>query len=102
MTAAIPVSLRAVARSTPLEERKRRQALAERSTHHALLSSVLSAGLGSGEWRSSSECAMREFAVDDRTFRRWLADRDVRLPSAVRQKLLALAWAFAVEVKNVC
>lgn len=98
MTTAAPVSLRSIARSLPLEERTRRQKIAEQSTTHALLVAVVNVGIGGGEWRSSSECARDAFAIEPRTMRDWLSSPEIFLPRAIRRKLLDLAWAFGVEV----
>lgn len=100
MTTATSVSLRSIARGLPFDERKRRHNTAVIATHNQLLRAVVNAGIAGGEWRSSSHCAADEFALDDRTFRRWLSDTDLRLPAAVRAKLLDLAWAFGVEVRQ--
>lgn len=93
-------TLRESARALPLEERKRRRAAAERASDHDLLATVVAAGVGSGEWRSSSDCAARCFAIDDRTFRRWLEDDNLVLKDPVREKLRALAWAFGLDLSH--
>lgn len=101
MTAALMTSsgnLRSSARQLPDHERERRRKVAEAATDHDLLSAVVAAGIGDGEWRSSSDCAARAFVVDDRTFRRWLQDSDCVLPRAVREKLERLVWAFGLDV----
>lgn len=100
MTMTLPGDLRASARALSDQERERRRDIAERASDHDLLTAVVAAGVGSGEWRSSSDCAARAFAVDDRTFRRWLSDDDVILTAAVREKLRRLAWAFGLDVSK--
>lgn len=90
-------TIRDDARALALEERNRRMELCRRLTDHALLDRVVGVGVGGGEWRSSSDCAARAFAISDRNMRRWLADRDLVLPRAVREKLLSLCWQFGID-----
>lgn len=92
--------LRSQARALPDHERERRRVDAETVTDHDLITTVVAVGVGGGEWRSSSDCAARAFAVDDRQFRRWLSEPNVELPAAVREKLRRLAFAFAVDFGN--
>jgi hypothetical protein len=99
-TMTAPGNLRTTARALPDQERERRRAIAARASDHRLLTAVVAAGVGDGEWRSSGDCAARAFAVDDRTFRRWLADDDVQLSRAVREKLERLAWAFGLDLSR--
>lgn len=91
--------LRAAARALPVDERHRLLELAKAASDARLLRAVVSAGVGGGEWRSTSDAADRAFVVDDRTLRRWLADQNVELPRAVRDRLERLAWAFGVDVR---
>jgi hypothetical protein len=92
--------LRATARALSDPERDRRRKFAETVSDNHLLTAVVAAGVGDGEWRSSSDCAARAFAIDDRTMRRWLADSDIVLPRAVREKLLRLVWAFGLDLER--
>lgn len=91
-------TLRALARALPDVERRRRLATVYQASDSALLRAVVSAGVGSGEWASTSECAARSLVVSGRTLRRWLDDEFVDLPAPVREKLEVLAFAFGVEV----
>lgn len=95
-----PSTLRDDARSMPMSERVELRSAARRATDAVLLRAVVAAGVGGGEWRSTSDAADRAFVVDDRTLRRWLADPNVSLPHAVRDRLERLAWAFAVDVSR--
>lgn len=92
--------LRASARALPNEERERRRIHALGVSDHRLLTCVVAAGIGGGEWRSSSDCAARAFAIDDRSFRAWLANDQLVLSAAVRDKLRRLAWAFGVDFSH--
>jgi hypothetical protein len=89
----LPGNLRSSARQLPDHERERRRKVAEAASDHDLLSAVVAAGIGDGEWRSSSDCAARAFVI-----RRWLQDSDCVLPRAVRDKLERLAWAFGLDL----
>lgn len=100
MTTASSPSLREMARRLPLAVREARITSAQLASDAVLLRAVVSAGVGAGEWRSTTDAA-RAFVVDDRTLRRWLADDALALPgTALRSKLMALAFAFAVEVRG--
>lgn len=91
--------LRSLARALPLEERRRRLESVYQAADVQLLRAVVEAGVGGGEWRSTSDCAERAFVVEARTLRRWLADEALVLPEPLRSKLERLAFAFGVEVR---
>jgi hypothetical protein len=93
-------SLREVARRMPEHERRRRIVACHAASDVELLRAVVSAGIGGGEWRSTSDCAERALVVSPRTLRRWLDDEHLVLSEAVRTKLERLAFAFGVEVKQ--
>lgn len=99
MSAEAAGGLRALARGLADGERMRRMATVTAASDLALLRAVVGAGVGGGEWRSTSDCAERALVVEPRTLRRWLSgDEALVLPEAVRTKLEVLAFAFAVEV----
>lgn len=100
MTGAVAPSLRELARHLPAAERSRRIATALGASDARLLRAVVAAGVGAGEWPSTSHVAFWVFDVDERTFRRWLSSPLVVLPGPVRGKLEKLAFAFAVEVSD--
>jgi hypothetical protein len=98
VTTAAGPTMRELARAVPLAERDEKLQRVQLASHAALLRAVVSAGVGGGDWRSTSDCAARGLVVDDRTLRRWLQDDALVLPVAVRDRLIEFAWAFGVDV----